>query len=146
MRRATAWLSAALRAAVSSCLNACTVPSHAPHLATAGGALPSPLVPRLPRPPRPPFPSRAASHPSPPPIRTEGDLDSAFVRYERCAGLAGANLAQVKLEGHGTPSGSIVLPQNSQPMEAGRYYVSIKGKPEICGDYRIHVDTLTQVR
>lgn len=78
--------------------------------------------------------------------KTEGDLDSAFVRYERCAGLAGANLATVKLEGHGTPSGSIVLPQNSQPMEAGRYYVSVKGKPEICGDYRIHVDTLTQVQ
>jgi len=78
--------------------------------------------------------------------KQEGELDAAYMRYERCAGLAGANLATVQLEGHGSPSGTVVLPQGATPLEAGRYYVSIKGKPEICGDYTIQASQINQVQ
>lgn len=78
--------------------------------------------------------------------KVEGELDAAYMRYEHCAGLAGANLASVPLEGHGTPSGSIVLPQDSHVLEDGRYYVSIKAKPEICGDFKITATRLSQVQ
>lgn len=78
--------------------------------------------------------------------KTEGDLDAAYMRYEQCAGLASANLASIPLEGHGTPSGTIVLPQGSRPLDAGRYYVSVKGKPEICGDYSISATKISQAQ
>jgi len=76
--------------------------------------------------------------------KQEGELDSAFMRYEKCAGLAGANLASVELSGHGQPSGSVTLPQGPTPLEAGRYYVSIKGQQELCGQYQISATQINQ--
>jgi len=78
--------------------------------------------------------------------KVEGELDAAYMRYERCAGLASANLANVPLEGHGTPSGTVILPQGATPLDAGRYYVSVKGKPEICGEYSIDVQQISQIQ
>ena len=76
--------------------------------------------------------------------KKEGELDAAYMRYEHCAGLASANLAEVHLEGHGTPSGTVMLPQGPAALEAGRYYVSVRGKQELCGQYQISVNQVTQ--
>ncbi|KAL3909539.1 MAG: hypothetical protein SGPRY_009389 [Prymnesium sp.] len=77
--------------------------------------------------------------------KTDGDLDYMYMRYEQCAGLASANLASADMSGHGMPSGSVVLPKGFQPLEAGRYYVSMKAQPEICGDYKISVEKISQI-
>ena len=45
-----------------------------------------------------------------------------------------------------TPRRLSCLLQGAQPLEAGRYYVSIKGKPEICGDYTISAKQISQVQ
>jgi len=78
--------------------------------------------------------------------KLEGELDQAFMRYERCAGLSGQNLAQVGLQGHGSPSGTVILPEGAAALEAGRYYVSIKGKQELCGTYSINPQKISQVQ
>ena len=76
--------------------------------------------------------------------KQEGELEAAYMRYEHCAGLAGANMADVGLSGHGSPSGRVTLPMGPKPLEAGRYYVSLRGKQELCGNYEITVEQLNQ--
>ena len=77
--------------------------------------------------------------------RTAGALDAFFVRYERCVGPARSSLGHESLEGHGAnqetailvpeQAGSLVNGQKVPP--AGRYYVSVKGKMELCGSFEL---------
>ena len=69
--------------------------------------------------------------------KTSGELDAFFMRYERCAGPIGTNLERVSVDGHGVASRSVALPRLGEELTAGRYYVSVKGQPELCGSYEI---------
>lgn len=71
--------------------------------------------------------------------KTSGDLDSMFVRYEKCAGPAGSNLQKISVEGHGVPKGVAYYPEPRTELLPGRYYLSIKGKHEECGKYELQV-------
>ena len=76
--------------------------------------------------------------------KSAGELDSFYVRYERCAGPIGSNLERLNVEGHGVPSRSLVLPRRGEELLAGRYYISVKGKMEMCGDFEISTQLLDQ--
>lgn len=71
--------------------------------------------------------------------KTSGDLDSVFLRYEKCAGPAGSNLQRISVEGHGVPKGVAYYPEPKTELLPGRYYISIKGKHEECGKYDLSV-------
>lgn len=75
--------------------------------------------------------------------KKDGELDAFYMRYEKCAGPAGTNIAKVGLDGHGTPRGSVLLPSSQQPLDLGRFYVSVKGKMEQCGNYEIWTDQVS---
>ena len=69
--------------------------------------------------------------------KSAGELDSFYMRYEKCAGPVGSNMERLSVEGHGVPSRSLVLPRRGEELVAGRYYISVKGKMEMCGDFEI---------
>ena len=74
--------------------------------------------------------------------KSAGELDSFYVRYEKCAGPVGSNMERLSVEGHGVPSRSLVLPRRGEELVAGRYYISVKGKMEMCGDFEITTQLL----
>jgi hypothetical protein len=76
---------------------------------------------------------------------TRGELDTFHVRYERCAGAVEHDLVRRTLSGPGLPSASATLPAETVELAPGRYYVSVRGVAELCGEYAITVRTLTQV-
>jgi len=76
--------------------------------------------------------------------KSAGELDCFYLRYEKCAGPVGSNLERVSVEGHGVPSRSLVLPRAGQELLAGRYYISVKGKMEMCGDFEITTQLLDE--
>jgi hypothetical protein len=76
--------------------------------------------------------------------KSAGELDSFYMRYEKCAGPIGSNLERLSVEGHGVPSRSLVLPRRGEELLAGRYYISVKGKMEMCGDFEITTQLLDQ--
>ena len=53
--------------------------------------------------------------------------------------LRGANICYVKwdMNRHLTEAFSVALPRLGEELTAGRYYVSVKGQPELCGSYEI---------
>ena len=75
--------------------------------------------------------------------KTSGELDSFHVRLERCAGLTNRrpdpNLYSSGLFQHGLSDGRFVLPDEKYELKAARYYVSVKGSSELCGEYAINV-------
>lgn len=75
--------------------------------------------------------------------KTSGELDSFDVRYEQCAGPSGASLSHSELSGHGLSSHSVRLPTATQALTPGRYYISVRGTVELCGEYQITVRKLT---
>ena len=75
-----------------------------------------------------------------------GELDCFYLRYEKCAGPVGSNLERLSVEGHGVPARSLVLPKAGEELMAGRYYVSVKGKMEMCGDFEITTQLLDEAQ
>jgi len=78
--------------------------------------------------------------------KTAGELDCFYLRYENCAGPTGSNMERVGVEGHGVPQKSIVLPRDGNDLLAGRYYISVKGKMEMCGDFEITTQLLDEAQ
>jgi len=76
--------------------------------------------------------------------KSAGELDCFYLRYEKCAGPTGSNMERVSVEGHGVPSRSLVLPRDGHELLAGRYYISVKGKMEMCGDFEITTQLLDE--
>ena len=77
--------------------------------------------------------------------QTSGELDAFYVRYERCAvsSSSGMNDAAGKLFGHGLSSGEVKLPNTVTSLRKGRYYISVRGWAEMCGEYNITVANQT---
>ena len=84
--------------------------------------------------------------------KTGGELDSFYVRDERCAGAeathvgaASTNLfGPINLGGFGLSEGRAVLPSAGHSLRAGRYYISIRGTVDLCGYFNVAVTNLTQ--
>lgn len=76
--------------------------------------------------------------------KVSGELDTWYARHERCPGPAGASFATGGLFGHGRASGSGRLPTATTQFLPGRYYISVKAAPEMCGSYSITTRSLTQ--
>lgn len=87
--------------------------------------------------------------------KTSGELEGFYVRYERCAGPEGhaihtnsstGNLAHLNLFGHGLSSAFMKIPNPLHNLLPGRYYISVRGSVEFCGDYTVHVkrDNITE--
>jgi hypothetical protein len=72
-----------------------------------------------------------------------GELDAFYVRHERCAGPIGTNLVETRLFGRGLATSKIQLPSADADLAAGRYYVTVRGAVEFCGDYEITLTNLT---
>ena len=77
--------------------------------------------------------------------KRSGELEAFYLRHERCAGASGSNVAESTLSGHGLSSGTVTLPSMDLALEAGRYYVSVRGSADMCGTYAITLRNLTQV-
>lgn len=75
---------------------------------------------------------------------TSGGLDSFSLRKEKCAGVADADIADMNLFGYGLTEGKVKLPGHGYLLEVARYYIAVRGAPELCGDYTIAVRNLTQ--
>jgi len=80
--------------------------------------------------------------------KTSGELEGFYVRYERCAGPEGqapatnsssGNMFHINLFGHGLSYGNVKIPNERDDLLAGRYYISLRGSVEMCGDYSIIV-------
>jgi len=75
--------------------------------------------------------------------KTSGELTRFLVRYEGCATGSGSD-AELEsgrlLLGFGRSIETLEVPA----ARAGRYYVSIHGTTELCGDYVVHVTAHTQ--
>jgi len=72
--------------------------------------------------------------------KASGELTRFYVRYEQCATGSDAD-ADVEtgrsLLGFGRSIETVELPT----AKAGRYYVSIQGTVDLCGEYTVHVST-----
>lgn len=75
--------------------------------------------------------------------KTSGELDSFYLRKERCAGVSGTSIGGGNLFGHGLSGASTKLPTEETVLDAGRYYVSVRGAAAYCGDYEIRLRNLT---
>jgi len=76
--------------------------------------------------------------------KTSGELSSFFMRKEKCAGAKGENLfGPISLSGYGLSQGAVLLPSAGHVPEVGRYYISVRGSVDLCGDFAIQVRNLT---
>jgi len=77
--------------------------------------------------------------------RTSGQLDEFYVRHENCAGVGGSNLfGPINLMSYGLSEKHVTLPGGGHPLRVGRYYISIRGSVNMCGDFSLRVRNLTQ--
>jgi len=76
--------------------------------------------------------------------KTSGELNAFYLRAETCAGTGTGDLyGPINLRGYGTSVANVRMPSPTH-ANLGRYYVTIRGSDDMCGEYNLMVRNLTQ--
>jgi hypothetical protein len=77
--------------------------------------------------------------------KTSGELESFYVRREKCAGASSENLVgPINLASYGLASGHYKLPTSTTSLKTGRYYIGVRGSIDLCGEFTVLARNLTQ--
>jgi len=74
--------------------------------------------------------------------KTSGGLEAFYLRPLRCAVAGAADQKMGELFGHGLSTSSVAL--SAGDLNVGKYYISVRGSAELCGEYTVSVRNLNQ--